>query len=109
MLSGSKVEYEFYKYLKKEDAPTAPSIQDKDVVIRVIKWNPIFEDTLSRTYGSRGTLIYIIRTTQAIPTELEDPLQTDCYFGASGCLNEELVAKLPHSVPIYKHDNSSVL
>ena len=55
VLSSFKVEFE------------SPSIKDKDGDRHVIKWYPIFEDALSRTYGSRGPLIYIIRTTQAIP------------------------------------------
>ena len=78
VLSSFKVEFESYKDLKKYDAPTTPSIQDKDGDRHVIKWAPIFEDALSRTYGSRGPLIYILRTTQAVPTKLEDPLQTNC-------------------------------
>ena len=61
-LSGFKVEYKSYKDLKREDTPNAPSIQDKDGDKRVIKWAPIFKDALSKTYGSRGPLIYTLRS-----------------------------------------------
>ena len=30
------------------------------------------------------------------------------YVGASGCLHDELIARLPQSGPIYKHDNATV-
>ena len=108
VLSGFKVEYESYKDLKREDAPKAPFIQDKDRDKRVIKWDPIFKDAFSRIHGSRGPVIYILWSKQDVPSEEEYPLQTDYYLGASGCLYKELVARIPHPGPIYKHDNSSV-
>ena len=74
VLSSFKVKFESYKDLKKEDSPTAPSIQDKDRDRCVIKLAPTFEDVLSMTYRSRGFLIYILRTTQDVPIELEDSL-----------------------------------
>ena len=30
------------------------------------------------------------------------------YCGYSGCFHDELVARLPHTGPIYKHDNTSI-
>jgi len=74
VLSGFKAEYKSYKDPKREDTPNAPSIQDKDGYKRVIKWAPIFKDALSRTYGSRGPLIYILWSKQDVPSEDEDPL-----------------------------------
>ena len=50
-----------------------------------------------------------------MPSEADDPLQTDpatntvnSYFGKSGCLHDELIARLPHQGPIYKHDNATI-
>ena len=108
VLSNFKIEWEAYLELKSEDPPTPPSISDKDADRKVIKWAPIFQDCLSRTYGSRGPLIYVLREESKVPTEVEDPLDGDDYFGKSGCLHDELEARLPHKGPIYKHDNTSV-
>ena len=95
--------------LKSEDAPTPPSISDKDANRKVIKWEPIFRDFLSRTYGSWGPLIYVPREESDVPTEGDNPLDGDDYFGKSGCLHDELEVRLPHKGPIYKYDNTSVL
>ena len=115
ILSTFKIEWDAYISLKKEDAPKAPAIRDQDNDRKVIKWAPIFQDCLARTYGSRGPLIYVIRDDEAVPSETDDPLGVDdatgnvnSYFGSSGCLHEELVKRLSHAGPLFKHDNATV-
>ena len=49
VLQDFKVDFEAYTSLKEDDAPKAPSINDKDNDRKVIKWAPIFKDCLSRT------------------------------------------------------------
>ena len=50
-----------------------------------------------------------------MPSEIDDPLRVDhitgvvnSYFGASGCLHDELVKRLSHERPIFKYDNATV-
>ena len=51
VLQYFKVDWEAYWALKDDDAPKEPSINDKDKDRNVIKWEPIFKDCLSRTFG----------------------------------------------------------
>jgi hypothetical protein len=108
VLSEFKIEWEDYESLKKQDDPDVPSISDKDNDRKVIKWVPIFIDCVSRTYGSRGPLAYVLREVAEVPTEIVDPLQDQSYFGSSGSLQEELIARLPHTGAIFKNDNATV-
>ena len=110
-----KIEWDAYQDLKKEEAPKCPAINDRDNDRKVIKWAPIFQDCLARTYGSRGPIIYVLREISAVPTEADDPLSTDdttgaidAYYGSSGCFHDELVARLSHTGTIYKHDSASI-
>ena len=66
---------------------------------------PFLRDTMCNTYGSKGTLGYVLRDDAAVPAEADDPLNANSYHGASGSLLEELIARLPHNGPIYKNDN----
>ena len=57
----------------------------------------------------------MLREDSNVPDEAADPLNLDettgvvnSYFGKSGSLQGELAARLPHTGPIYKHDNASV-
>jgi hypothetical protein len=81
--------------LRKQDTPTVPLISDKDKDKTVIKWAPLFEDVMSRTFGARGPLMYVIREVVAVPAEVDDPLDPQSYFGASGSLIEELTYSTP--------------
>ena len=115
VLASFKIDWEAYVELKKDTAPVAPSIMDKDGDKRVIKWAPIFKDCLSRTFGHRGPLSYVLRDDPTVLDEAYDPLKADTttgvinsYFGLSGGLQDELVARLKHTGPIYKQDNASV-
>ena len=73
-----------------------------------MKWVLIFTDCMSHTYGAAGPLSYVLRDDPAVPPEVDDPLQNDEYYGQSGSLMDELVARLPHAGPIFKNDNASV-
>ena len=54
-------------------------------------------DCLSRTYGTKGPLVYVLGEDQEVPDEGEDPLQSNTYFGEVGCLYDELIKRLPHT------------
>ena len=108
ILKNFKLEWDTYQDLRKQDEPTVPLVTDKDGDRKIIKWVPIFLDCLSRSYGVRGPLVYILRDDPAVPAEASDPLDAQSYFGASGSLHDELVARLSHVGPIYKNDNTSV-
>ena len=108
VLKGFKEDFDAYVTLKKQDDPDVPLVNDKDKEKKVIKWVPIFEDTLSRTFGSKGPLIYVLREDAAVPSEADDPLQARAHYGSSGSLMEELIKRLPHTGSIYKDDNKTV-
>ena len=108
VLSSFKLEWDDYTSLKSLDDPAVPAINDKDNDRKIIKWTPIFLDCMSRTFGSRGPLAYVLRENNAVPTEADDPLHANSYFGASGSLLDELIARLPHTGAIYKSDNATV-
>ena len=108
VLSNFKVEYEAYINLKEEDEPKVPKINDRDSDRKVIRWAPIFVDYLSRCFGSKGPLRYIVREMATVPTEIDDPLGSNNYFGRSGSLIEELIARVPHVGPIFRNDNATV-
>ena len=108
VLIDFKVEWDAYTELKKEDPPKIPRISDKLGDRKIIHWAPIFKDTLLMFHGPRGPIAYVLRDDSAVPAEAADPLQVNSYFGASGSLTAELVARLPHTGPIYKQDNTTV-
>ena len=108
VLTGFKLDYEAYSLLKKQDEPDAPVVNDKDKEKKVIKWMPLFEDALSRTFGSKGPLIYVLRENADVPSEEDDPLDPSSHYGQSGSMIEELIKRLPHSGPIFKDDNKTV-
>ena len=108
VLAPFKVEYEAYEKLQKEDPPEIPSVKDSDNERKVIKWAPIFMDCMSRTYGIKGPLAYVLRTNVDVANENNDPLQEDSYFGSSGGLQSELIARLSHGDALYRSDNKTV-
>jgi hypothetical protein len=108
VLTTFKVEHEAYLKLQKEDAPTVPNVKDTDNERKVIKWAPIFIDCMSRTYGIKGPLAYVLRETIQVEDEGEDPLLDNNYFGKSGGLQAELIARLAHGDALYRSDNKTV-
>ena len=108
VLVAFKIEYEAYEKLQKEDAPDVPSVKDSDNERKVIKWAPIFIDCMSRTYGIKGPLAYVLRDTVAVVPEEDDPLIDNNYFGTSGGLQAELVNRLSHGDALYRSDNKTV-
>ena len=97
VLKNFKMEWETYQNLRDQYQPDVLFISDKDGDRKVIKWVPIFLDSLTCTYGIHGPLVYIIREDPEVPDEVNDPLERESYFGASGSLHEELVARLVHT------------
>ena len=108
VLADFVVDYQAYKDLRDQDEPEIPTISDKDNDRKIIKWAPIFMDCMSRTFGPRGPLSYVLRDEVTVPTEIDDPLMPNKWYGASGSLLDELVRRLPHNGAIYKNDNASV-
>jgi hypothetical protein len=108
VLKEFKVEWDSYQDLKSQDDPSVPLINDKDNDRKIIRWVPIFIDCLTRTYGVRGPLAYVLREDEDVPDEGDDPLANNAHYGASGSLHDELIARLPHTGPVFKNDNTSV-
>ena len=108
VLSNFKADHDAYVLLKKQTSPETPLVNDKDKEKRIIRWVPLFEDALSRTFGSKGPLVYVIRDNAEVPDVDDDPLDPNAHFGRSGSLLEELIVRLPHSGPIFKDDNKTV-
>lgn len=108
VLATFKIEFEAYEKLQKEDAPEVPPVKDTDNERKVIKWAPIFMDCMSRTFGIKGPLSYVLRPNVEVPPEETDPLPADSYFGLSGGLQPELISRLSHGDALYRSDNKSV-
>lgn len=108
VLVSFKLEYDAYEKLKKEDAPTIPKINDRLGDRKIIHWAPIFRDTLSSTVGVGGPLSYVLREDSTVPAAATDTLAANAYYGKSGSLRDEIIARAKHEGPLYKADNSSV-
>ena len=108
VLSDFQDDFAAYEVLKKQDTPEVPKISDKDKDKKVINWMPRFEDAMSRTFGAKGPLMYVIRTTAPVPTEVDDPLVANSHFGVSGSMMEELIKRLEHTGSVYRDDNKTV-
>jgi hypothetical protein len=108
VLTTFKVEHEAYIKLQKEDAPDVPNVKDTDNERKVIKWAPVFMDCMSRTYGIKGPLAYVLRDTVEVEDEADDPLEDNNYFGKSGGLQAELISRLAHGDVLYRSDNKTV-
>lgn len=109
ILSGFKIDFDAYCTLKKQDAPDVPLVYDKDKDKKVIKWAPLFLDAMSRTFGAKGPLRYVLREDPDVPPEEEDPLGNNCHYSdAAGSMLEELTRRLSHTGPTYRDDNKTV-
>ena len=107
-LSTFNIEWEAYEATMSEYDPKVPKLVDRDGDRRIIRWAPIFLDNLDAIMGAKGPLHYVLRDEPIVPLEGNDPLDQNAYYGASGGLANELVARLTHIGPIYKNDNSAV-
>ena len=108
VLSTFKIEWEAYKAIMSEDDHNVPKIVEHDGDRRIIRWAPTFMDNLDAIIGSKGPLRYVLRDEPMVPLEGNNPLDQNAYYGASGGLADELVARLLHIGPIYKNDNVAV-
>lgn len=106
VLKAFYTEYEAVTALAKEDKPDVPILHKNNPPLR---WIESFKDCLFRTYGIRKTpLLYVIRATEVVPTEVEDPLTPGKAYGSAGSITDELISRLNHTDPLYKSDNASV-
>ena len=108
VLSKFQVDYDHFEKLKKQDATTVPMVKESDAKKKIINWTPVFEDCMSRTFGLQGPLAYVLRKEAAVPSEMDDPLNSNEYFGESGGLIEEMTARIPLTGSLYKSDNKTV-
>ena len=60
------------------------------------------------TYGICDPLVYILRYDHVVPVDTSYIFEVEAYYGASGSIYEELIARLVHIGSIYKNDNISV-
>ena len=65
-------------------------------------------DNINAIIRAKGPLRYVLRDEPIVPLVGNQPLDQNAYYGASGGLYDELVARLPHIGPIYKNDNAEV-
>ena len=108
VLADFKTDHDAYSLLWKQYSLDTTCVNDKDKEKNIIKWVPLFKDALSRTFGSKGTLVYVIHESAIFPDETDDPLDAESHYGAAGSLLEELIQRLPHDRPIFKDDNKTV-
>ena len=73
VLADFKVEWEDYEKLQDADEPTIPKVNDRDSERKVIKWVPVFMDVMSRTFGPKGPLSYVLRESSDVPLRLMIP------------------------------------
>ena len=99
---------EAYKVIMSEDDPKVPKIVDHDGDRRIIRWASIFLDNLDAIIGAKGPLCYVLGDEPIFPLEGNYPLDKNAYYGVSGGIADELVARLPHIGPIYKNNNVEV-
>ena len=90
ILSDFRTDYEGYGILCSQDASIVPLVNDKDKEKKIIKCVPLFEDTLSHTFGSKGPLVYIVRENTDVLAEADNPIDTNSHYGSAGSLLEEL-------------------
>ena len=108
VLQHFKLAHEAYEQVKEQDAPEVPDVKDSDKDKKVIKWAPVFLDCMSRTFGVKGPLAYVLRPEVAVMDEALDPLGANEYYGSSGSLQQELIDRLAHGDPLYRSDNKTV-
>ena len=101
VLGYLKTDYDDYVLLKKQTSHEVPLVGDKDKDKKIIKWVSIFEDVISRTFGSKVPLVYILRENADIPDVGDDPLTKNTHYGASGYMLGELINCLPHAVQFF--------
>ena len=69
LLSDFKAKWDAYDDLRNQYDPKVPKVNDKEKDRKTIRWDPIFLDCLSSTYGSCGPLRYVLRDNTGVPGE----------------------------------------
>ena len=106
VLRAFYVEYEALITLSEESKPDVPVLHKN---LTPLKWIESFKDCLYRTYGVRKCpLLYVIREDKNVTHETNDPLALGSYFGLSGSIVEELIARLNQTDPLFRSDNAAV-
>ena len=106
VLKNFHTEHEALLKLAKKDPPKVPTLSKSQTPIR---WMESFKDCLFRTFGVRDCpLLYVIRQNAAVPAEATDPLLPGSYYGVSGSLVDEMVARLDHTDALFRSDNAAV-
>ena len=57
IFAAFNTEHDAYSLLWKQDSPDTPFVSNKDKEKNIIKLVPLFEDALSRTFGSKVPLV----------------------------------------------------
>ena len=99
VLSSFNIEWDTQEEANKEDDPYVPVINNKENDCKVIKQVSIFTDCLSQNDGSIGPLVYVLQESSAVPSEVDDPLDTDSYHVEGGNLYDKMVARLSYNGP----------
>ena len=98
VLKDFKIEFEALEKLKGQCIPEVPYVNDSDNDKLIIKWSPIFMDSMSRTFGIKCPLAYVLRENIEVPDEEDDPLGQQEYYRLSGSLQGELISRLHRGV-----------
>jgi hypothetical protein len=100
------LEWEAVLALNKEDKADVPLLSKQ---VPPLKWIESFKNHLFNTFGIRKCpLLYVIRDTAEVPTEVDDPLLPGKAFGVSGSVVDKLIKRMSHTNPLFKHDNAMV-
>ncbi len=100
------LEWEAVLALNKEDKADVPLLSKQ---VPPLKWIESFKNHLFNTFGIRKCpLLYVIREVADVPSEIEDPLSPGKAFGESGSVVDELIKRMSHTNPLFKHDNAMV-
>ena len=103
-----KIENEDFLSVKGKDERSFLKVNDRDNYRNIIRWDPIFNDYLKSSYGSRRKLTHVLREHSNLLDEVSDPPFPSWHYDESGNLIFELEHWLPHGRPIFKNDKDAV-
>ena len=82
VLGDFKTDYNDYVLLKKLTSKEVPLVSYEDKDRKIIKWVPLFEESLSRTFGRKCPLVYIVREKSEVPNVRDVILTENSNYGA---------------------------
>ena len=83
VLDYFKTDCNAYVMVKKQTTTEVPLFSYKGKDNKIIKWVPIFQEALSRTFKSKGALVYIVQNNSQVPDVRDDLLTANANYGAS--------------------------